>query len=42
MKREQKSKKLVVLGTASRDTLGPAIVGNSELHGFYTIGLSDQ
>ena len=42
MKREKKSKQLVVLGTASRDTLGPAIIGNSELHGFYTIGLSDR
>ena len=27
---------------ASKDTLGPAIVGNSELHGFYTTGLSDR
>lgn len=42
MKREQKNRKLVVLGQASRDTLGPAIVGNPEPHGFYTLGLSDQ
>lgn len=42
MKREQKSKKTIVLGTASRDTLGPAIAGNSELHGFYVTGLSDR
>ena len=42
MKRAQKSSKLVELGTASRDTLGPAIVGNPEQHGFYTLGLSDR
>lgn len=42
MKREQKCKMLLVLGRASRETLGPAIVGNPEPHGFYTLGLSDQ
>lgn len=42
MKREQKTRSLVVLGTASAVTLGTAIVGDPEPQGFYRLGLSDR
>lgn len=42
MKRDQKTSRLVELGRASTRTQGPAIVGNPEQHGFYTLGLSNE